>query len=117
MLKPNMMIGRFASLLSAAALMMAASGLAQAGGDAAKGKEKSAVCAACHGADGNSAAADFPKIAGQYPDYIATALRHYKAGKRKNPIMAPMAANLSPEDIADLAAYFSSQTTGVHNKY
>mgnify|MGYP001380107932 CR=1 FL=1 len=117
MLKQNLIVARRSVVVSAAALMLVASGLAQAGGNAAKGKEKSAVCAACHGADGNSAAADFPKIAGQYPDYIATTLRHYKAGKRKNPIMAPMAANLSPEDIADLAAYFSSQTPAVHNKY
>ena len=78
-------------------------------GDAVKGKEKSAACGACHGADGNSAAPDFPKLAGQHEDYIVRALTDYKAGKRKNPIMMGMAAPLSKEDVADLAAYFSAQ--------
>lgn len=90
-------------------LLMLAAPLAQAGGDAAAGKAKSATCAACHGADGNSQAADFPRIAGQPADYLVHALTDYKAGVRKNPIMAPQAANLSKQDIEDLAAYFSSQ--------
>lgn len=67
------------------------------------------VCAACHGADGNSASADFPKIAGQHYDYLVKSLQGYKSGARKNPIMAPMGANLSQRDIEDLAAYFSQQ--------
>jgi len=74
------------------------------------GKQKSAVCAACHGADGNSAVPDFPRLAGQQPDYLAKVLHDYKSGARKNAIMAPQAANLSDQDIADLAAYFASQT-------
>ena len=74
------------------------------------GKQKSAVCAACHGADGNSAVPDFPRLAGQQPDYLAKVLHDYKSGARKNAIMAPQAANLSDQDIADLAAYFSSQS-------
>ncbi|HQR52990.1 MAG TPA: cytochrome c [Burkholderiales bacterium] len=78
-------------------------------GNVDAGKEKSAVCAACHGADGNSAAPDFPRLAGQQADYLAKALRDYKTGARKNAIMAPQAANLSAQDIADLAAYFSAQ--------
>ena len=78
-------------------------------GDPAKGKEKSAMCAACHGADGNSVSPDFPRIAGQHEDYIRHALSEYKAGKRKNPIMMGMAAALSKDDMADLAAYFSNQ--------
>ncbi len=106
------------ALMAAAALTFGASTLASAAGDPVKGKEKAAVCAACHGADGNSAVPDFPKLAGQYADYIVVALRHYKSGKRKNPIMAPLVANLTPEDMADLAAYFSSRTAaGIHNKY
>jgi cytochrome c553 len=57
--------------------------------DLAAGKAKAAeVCQACHGIDGNSPTADFPKIGGQYPDYLAKALRDYKSGLRKNPIMA-----------------------------
>lgn len=103
-------------ILCVAALTVTASGAALAAGDPVKGKEKSAVCAACHGADGNSAAPDFPKLAGQYHDYIVIALQHYKSGKRKNPIMAPLAATLTPQDIANLAAYFSSQSA-LTNKY
>ena len=78
-------------------------------GNAAAGKEKAKACAACHGADGNSASADFPKLAGQQSDYLVKSLQGYKSGTRKNPIMAPMGANLSQRDIEDLAAYFSSQ--------
>lgn len=84
-------------------------GFAAHAGDAVKGKEKSAACAACHGADGNSAAPDFPKLAGQHADYLVRALTDYKAGKRKNPIMMGMAAPLTKQDMADLAAYYSAQ--------
>lgn len=95
------------ALTLAAALMMSNSFAAS--GDAAAGKDKAQTCAACHGADGNGASADFPKLAGQHADYIDSALHQYKSGKRKNPIMAGFAATLSDKDIADLAAYFSSQ--------
>lgn len=95
-------------VLTAAALALAAASAAYAANPDA-GKEKSRTCAACHGADGNSAAADFPKLAGQHPDYLVKALRDYKSGKRKNPIMAPQAANLSQRDMEDLAAYYSHQ--------
>ena len=83
-------------------------GAAYAGNPEA-GKEKSRTCAACHGADGNSAAADFPKIAGQHYDYLVKAMNDYKSGKRKNPIMGPQAAPLSQRDIEDLSAYFAAQ--------
>ncbi len=78
-------------------------------GDPAAGKEKSKVCAACHGENGISQVPDFPKLAGQYNDYLVRALSDYKAGMRKNPIMAGQVTNLKKEDIADLAAYYSSQ--------
>ena len=78
-------------------------------GNVDAGKEKSKPCAACHGADGNSASADFPKLAGQNADYLIKAMQGYKSGARKNPIMAPMGANLSQRDMEDLAAYFSAQ--------
>lgn len=78
--------------------------------DAAAGKEKSAICAACHGADGNSPTPDFPRLAGQHPDYLLRALLDYKHGNRKNPIMQGQVANLSRQDMMDLAAWFSSQT-------
>ena len=78
-------------------------------GDHAAGQKKSQACAACHGPDGNSQAPDFPKIAGQHYDYLLKTLKDYKSGARKNPIMAPLVANLTQRDIEDLAAYFSSQ--------
>ena len=78
-------------------------------GDPAAGKEKAKVCAACHGENGISQAPDFPKLAGQYNDYLVRAMNDYKTGARKNPIMAGQVANLKKEDIADLSAYFASQ--------
>jgi cytochrome c553 len=79
-------------------------------GDAAAGKDKAEVCGACHGPDGNSPSPMFPRLAGQHEDYLARALRDYQLGRRKNPIMQPQAEALSKEDIADLAAWFASQS-------
>ncbi|MGH8280959.1 MAG: c-type cytochrome [Gammaproteobacteria bacterium] len=79
-------------------------------GNATAGQKKSATCAACHGADGNSVGPQFPKLAGQNADYIVRELQRFKSGERKNPIMASMAAPLSDQDMQDLAAWFSSQT-------
>lgn len=79
-------------------------------GNADQGKAKSATCAACHGADGNSAAADYPKLAGQHASYLNSTLKAYRDGSRANAIMQGMAAPLSDNDIADLAAYFSGQS-------
>jgi cytochrome c553 len=95
--------------LAAAALVLPAQ-QASAAGDAEAGKTKSAACAACHGPDGNSPTPAFPKLAGQQKDYIYHSLKQYKAGSRKNPIMAGQVANLSIADMEDLAAYFSSQS-------
>ena len=68
-----------------------------------------AQCAACHGKDGKTAADPaYPKLAGQYPDYLAKALNDYQSGGRKNAIMGGMAKPLSKQDIQNLAAYFSS---------
>jgi cytochrome c553 len=79
-------------------------------GDAEAGKKKATeVCAACHGPDGNSPTPDFPRLAGQHPDYLEKALGDYKSGRRDNPIMKGMATGLSDADIANVAAYFSSQ--------
>jgi cytochrome c553 len=77
--------------------------------DPAAGKEKAKACAACHGENGISPAAEFPKLAGQYYDYLVRALNDYKSGARKNPIMSGQATALKKEDIADLAAYYASQ--------
>ena len=81
---------------------------------AAKAKE---ICSACHGMDGNSQTPDYPKIGGQYEDYLAKALRDYKSGARKNPIMAGFAGALSPQDISNLAAYYASQGRVVSTRY
>jgi cytochrome c553 len=102
-------------LIALAALALCAPAYA-AKGDAAVGKTKAEPCKACHGEAGISVAPEFPKIAGQHADYIATALRHYKLGKRKNPIMAGQVANLSDKDMLDLAAWFSTQS-GLAIKY
>jgi cytochrome c553 len=67
------------------------------------------VCAACHGADGNSVSPANPNLAGQQAEYISVQLAHFKDGTRSNPIMAGMAATLSPEDMKSLGAYFAQQ--------
>lgn len=78
-------------------------------GDAMAGKVKAQLCAACHGADGNSVNSQFPSLAGQVPGYIAAQLALFKSGSRANPVMAGMAAPLSQTDMQDLDAYFSAQ--------
>lgn len=77
-------------------------------GDVQAGKTKAAVCAACHGANGISVADMYPNLAGQHAEYIVKQLKAFKAGTRSNPVMAPMAAGLSEQDMADVAAYFHS---------
>lgn len=96
-------------MMCGAAVVMSAQVSVVLAGNVAAGKEKAKACAACHGADGNSVSADFPKLAGQNADYLVKSLQGYKSGARKNPIMAPMGTNLSQRDMEDLAAYFSSQ--------
>jgi cytochrome c553 len=78
-------------------------------GDPAAGKEKSASCAACHGADGNSVNPVWPKLAGQHQGYLVKQLTYFKDGERVNETMKGMASNLTEQDREDLAAYFSSQ--------
>lgn len=104
-----------AQIMLAALLSLSLPALA-ASGDAEAGRKKSAPCAACHGANGVSPSPEFPNLAGQYNDYLQTALTHYKNGKRKNPIMQAQAANLSAKDILDLSAYFAKQK-GLQVKY
>ena len=101
----------------AVALFALALPVCAASGDAEVGKKKSAPCAVCHGANGVSASPEFPNLAGQHVDYIEAALRHYKNGKRKNPIMQAQVANLTPKDMLDLAAFFASQKGGLHVKH
>jgi cytochrome c553 len=103
-------------VIGTAIALFSTMGATYAAGDAAAGKAKSAVCAACHGADGNSMVPTFPKIAGQHAAYLEKALKALKAGKagvagtiRVDPVMSAQAAALSDDDIANLAAYFASQ--------
>ena len=70
-----------------------------------------AVCSACHGADGNSVITLNPKLAGQHPEYLLKQLTNFKAGTRANAVMSGMAANLTPDDMKNLAAYFAAQKT------
>ena len=95
-------------------------------GDAAAGKalatRKGAsgqACVDCHGAEGNAPIDDtYPKLGGQYADYLAHALQAYRGGDRQHALMSPQAAGLSDQDISDLAAYFGSrpsQLRDLHN--
>ncbi|WP_298721293.1 cytochrome c [uncultured Oceanisphaera sp.] len=95
-------------LMTAAAALTMLSAPAFAAGDAEAGKAKSAVCAACHGAEGISAVEIYPNLAGQKAAYIVSQLKAFKAGERNNAIMAPMAMPLSDQDMEDLAAYYAS---------
>lgn len=99
------------TLLSAGPiLLLALCGQALAG-DPEAGREKAAtLCIACHGPDGNSPLPENPRLAGQYADYLELVLREYRSGVRPNPVMAGMSAALTDEDIANLAAWYSSQT-------
>lgn len=97
-------------LLASAIVLSAVSHLAMAAGDAAAGKTKASVCFACHGPDGNSAAPTFPKLAGQSERYLIKQISDIKSKARSVPAMAGLTEGLSDQDIADIAAYFSSQT-------
>ena len=96
-------------VIAATCALLGSAPAALAAGDPTAGKAKSATCAACHNADGNSAVAQYPKLAGQSADYLVKQLQEYKSGARANPIMAGMVAPLSPQDMEDLAAYFAAQ--------
>lgn len=104
------------ALLILAAAALGFSLPAHAKGNYEAGKAKSTTCAGCHGADGVSAVPSFPKLAGQHRDYLYQVLKDYKAGKRKNPIMAGQVQALSDADMLDLAMYFSQQK-GLNLKY
>lgn len=98
-------------LLASLAIIMGVAGVAhaQVEGDPAAGREKAQTCAGCHGADGVSAAPTFPNLAGQQASYLAKQITEIRDGERMVPQMAGIVANLSEQDIADLAAFFASQ--------
>ncbi len=98
------------SAMLACSLALAADPPAAAKADAAKGGALyGAVCTSCHGADGNSGAPIYPKLAQQHPEYIAKQLVEYKSGKRANAIMSGMAAALSEEDARNIGAFLASK--------
>ena len=107
---------RFLNLIAVASVALSLSGLAQASEtktakpDLAAGEAKAtAVCVACHSADGSRGAPTFPILQGQHPEYLAKQLTEFKEGKRKNSIMSGMAAPLSPEDMRNIAAFYASK--------
>lgn len=91
----------------AAALGMTGTALAE--GSVEAGQAKSAVCAACHGPDGNSLNPEWPSLAGQHASYLVSQLEAFKSGQRQNPLMSPMAIGLSEQDMQDLAAFYEAQ--------
>lgn len=84
--------------------MNATTGLAA---DAAAGKARAATCIACHGANGISNNDMWPNLAGQKAGYLALQMKAFRDGQRQNPMMSPMVAGLSDEDIANIAAYYA----------
>ena len=105
-------------LLVSLLLTLGVTGIAQAAGtavvgDAAAGQAKTAVCGACHGPDGNSMAPNFPKLAGQGDRYLLKQLHEIKDGKRQVLEMTGLLANLNDQDLADIAAFYSSQKSSV----
>lgn len=82
--------------------------ISYAAGDAAAGKAKSVTCMACHGAEGISNNDIWPNLAGQKYGYLVKQIKAFRDGDRKDPMMAPMVAPLSDEDVKNLAAFFSS---------
>ncbi len=108
----------FTGLILVAMLPMFAAAAAHAKGSVEAGETKAAICKSCHGEGGvKPILPEYPIIGGQHQDYLAAALKQYKSGKRKNASMNGFAAALSPQDILDLAAYFSSQKSELKMKY
>jgi cytochrome c553 len=110
-----------ASLLIAAALVAPALSHAAepaapaAKADLAKGEAAyNTICAACHGAEGNSGVPAYPKLAQQHPDYLVKQLQEFKSGKRANPIMMGMAAGLSDADMKNVAAWLGTKTSAAN---
>lgn len=98
-------------MLAVLGMALSVTSSAMAAGNVAAGKKQAAVCAACHGTDGNSLSDAFPKLAGQHEGYIVKQLMEFKSGARQNALMTPMVANLTEQDMADLGAFYASQKT------
>jgi cytochrome c553 len=98
--------------LFAVAAVSAALGIhstAQAGGSVSAGEEKSVICAACHGPDGNSFNPEWPSLSGQHSSYLVVQLESFQDGRRFDELMTPMAVGLSEQDMLDLAAFYEAQ--------
>lgn len=100
----------FATALGGALAWAAAASASAQTLDLEAGRAKAQVCASCHGADGNSAAGNFPNLAGQTWRYIYVQLKDFKEGRRSDPVMSPMAAPLSREDMIAIANFYAAQT-------
>ena len=100
---------RFANIFVFLFLLIASSMLSAQGGDPNAGQVKSATCAACHGADGNSMMGAWPSIAGQHESYLQTQITAIRDGERLAPLMVAFASNLTDQDISDLSAYYANQ--------
>jgi cytochrome c553 len=107
---PGIFMNKLLTVIVSAFIAAVAPQLILAQGDAAAGQAKSALCATCHGADGNSELAINPKLAGQNARYIVKQLMDYKSGARQDPTMSAMVLTLSEQDMQDIAAWYSSQT-------
>jgi cytochrome c553 len=103
---------RYSIMTGVAAFMLVASAAVLAEGDAAAGKQKTAMCEGCHGIPGYKTAFPFvynvPKLGGQHAGYLVKALQAYKSGERSHPTMRAIAAGLSDQDMADVAAYYAA---------
>ena len=95
------------TLLIAGIVTLLAIGTAQAAGDAQAGKVKAAMCAACHGVNGEGIAPN-PALAGKKEDQLIQAMKEYKSGQRDNAVMKGILSSLSDQDLANLAAYYAS---------
>jgi len=108
MSRVNVSAAAIAAAIVAALITASIATPVQAAGDPRRGLEKSQVCQSCHGRTGNeSLQPSYPKLAGQHEDYLVHALKSYRDGGRNNAVMAGIAGNLSDQDIADLAAWYS----------
>jgi len=110
---------KYTTMTLCASLLMALALPAQAAGNPKAGKLKTSMCAGCHGIPGwrtsYPAVYSVPLLGGQHAEYIVAALKAYKSGERNHPSMMGIAGSLSDQDMADLAAYYSSSYTGPAN--
>ncbi|CAH0992952.1 Cytochrome c4 [Sinobacterium norvegicum] len=101
-------------VIAIALMTLGATGFVNAAGDAAAGKDKALTCSACHGADGNSAMAMYPKLAGQGEKYLLKQMSDIKSNARPVPMMTGQLDGKSEQDLADIAAFYASQTATVN---